>query len=371
MIIPGGLSKQIKGILCVGLGVLIVVAIAAYGLLTVQRISLKLKTAKESETELALTIRALTNSYEEVRTQQAELKLSSQEITRAIAQTQGQLARIRADRDNLRLQTQKAGLDQSLFQELSSELEQRSDDAAMLREDYEEVVARTRLLRQRVKQLHASRSALDDHNRQLAHDKSRALEQLALLREDDIIERSENAYTEAENEKKILQKQLDDLRNKINGQLSLNDELRQSVQRLDQTYQRSLRRYKAEVRKSDLIEEKVEKAPARFAELSRQNMQLLERTAGIHYNLGVYYLDAKQYARALKEFRKTIRLKPKDAQAHYNLGYLYAGHIIDRKKAIDHFRRYLTYAEVGDKDRDWVEKYIATWQSWSGDEPMR
>jgi tetratricopeptide (TPR) repeat protein len=86
----------------------------------------------------------------------------------------------------------------------------------------------------------------------------------------------------------------------------------------------------------------------------------------MHYNLGVFYMREKNYPRAIAEFEKALELTPDDAYAHFNLGYIYAEYVVNRPKAIEHFRNYLRLAKKGDKDVDWVKKYIISWETWQG-----
>jgi len=90
----------------------------------------------------------------------------------------------------------------------------------------------------------------------------------------------------------------------------------------------------------------------------------------MHYNLGVFYSKQKEYSRAVSEFEEAVKLRPDDAYSHFNLGYIYAEYLVNRPKAIEHFRHYLRLAKKDDKDLDWVKKYILTWQAWAGKEPM-
>ena len=110
--------------------------------------------------------------------------------------------------------------------------------------------------------------------------------------------------------------------------------------------------------------------PKKFTDLARHNRKLVKETAHMHYNMGVSFIKAKDYKRAIKEFKKVLELNPDDAYSNYNLGYIYAEHLVDRPEAIKYFQDYLTYAK-GAKDADWVKKYILTWQTWYGKEKMK
>jgi len=119
------------------------------------------------------------------------------------------------------------------------------------------------------------------------------------------------------------------------------------------------------------FERKLDEVPRKFAEIARENKTLIKETALMHYNLGVFYLENQEYRRAVSEFEKTLELNPDDGYAHFNLGYIYAEYLVERPKAVDHFRQYLRLTKKDDKDVDWVKKYIITWQAWSGQKPLK
>ncbi|MFA6216215.1 MAG: tetratricopeptide repeat protein [Candidatus Omnitrophota bacterium] len=130
------------------------------------------------------------------------------------------------------------------------------------------------------------------------------------------------------------------------------------------------RRYEESMLKNHMLEKKAEAQPARIAEIARENKVLIKETALMHYNLGVFYTKNKEHARAIAEFEKAVELNPDDAASHYNIGYIYSEYLVNRPKAIEHFRKYLSLTKGNDKDVDWVKKYILTWQTWEGKKPM-
>lgn len=130
------------------------------------------------------------------------------------------------------------------------------------------------------------------------------------------------------------------------------------------------KRYELAMAKNRSLEKKIEQVPARFAEIARENKVLIKETALMHYNLGVFYTKNKEYSRAIAEFEKTIELNPNDAAAQYNLGFIYAEYLVNRPKALEHFRKFLSLVKSDDKDVDWVKKYILTWQTWEGKKPI-
>ncbi len=126
-------------------------------------------------------------------------------------------------------------------------------------------------------------------------------------------------------------------------------------------------KYKKALDQNSELEKKLEEMPKEFAEVARENKILIKRTALMHYNLGVFYTKSKEYTRAIAEFEKAVELNTDDGQSYFNLGYIYAEFLEDRPKAIEYFQKYLRLAKKGDKDVDWVKKYILTWQTWEGE----
>ena len=123
-------------------------------------------------------------------------------------------------------------------------------------------------------------------------------------------------------------------------------------------------------KKNKRLELEALNVPKKFAEIGRQNKILLKDTAQMHYNLGVFYTKNKEYDRAVAEFEKVVEINPDDSYAQFNLGYIYAEYLVNRDKAVEHFRHYLTLAKSDDKDIDWVKKYLLTWETFNGKKPM-
>ncbi len=119
-------------------------------------------------------------------------------------------------------------------------------------------------------------------------------------------------------------------------------------------------------KKNKALAREARNLPRKFSEMARLNKQLIKETAKMHYNLGVFYTNSKEYKRAITEFVKATEINPKDAHTHFNLGYIYGEYLADRNKAMRHFRHYLRYAERNDKDIDWVKKYLLTWETFEG-----
>ncbi len=185
-----------------------------------------------------------------------------------------------------------------------------------------------------------------------------------------VVPETKRQLTQALNEKKELLRSTSQLEAKVR---------RLEQDRLDkdaqiEIYRRQVKDFKVRYEKSLIknrkLEQKAEQLPAKFAELARENKVLIKETALMHYNLGVFYTKNKEYQRAIAEFEKTIDLNPDDPYAHYNLGYIYAEYVLNRPKAMEHFRKFLSLVKSDDKDVDWVKKYILTWQTWDAKKPV-
>ena len=140
-------------------------------------------------------------------------------------------------------------------------------------------------------------------------------------------------------------------------------------------YRRQVRdlkkQYEEAMVKNRQLEKKAQELPVKLAELARENKVLIKETALMHYNLGVFYTKNKEYARAIAEFEKAIELNPDDPYAYYNLGYIYAEYAVNRPRAVENFRKFLSLIKSDDKDADWVKKYILTWQTWDAKKPIQ
>jgi len=213
------------------------------------------------------------------------------------------------------------------FENLRRDSDKLANERDLLQQRLEEAERRSRK-----KELHAELDTQRKKNRELAKAVQEAQQQ---IRE---FERKQNAlHTKSAQ----LQIRLDTLQDKYTKLLSENTTLRQQAK----------------------------KTPTDVTKLAQQHQRLIKETADMHYNLGVLFTRSKQYDRAAVEFRKVIELKPEDAGAYYNLGIIYAEHLPNRDKAMEHFRRYLQLSPRA-RDASWVKQYIASWQAWEGKERL-
>jgi len=151
-------------------------------------------------------------------------------------------------------------------------------------------------------------------------------------------------------------------------------ELEKQMGEKDQKYEKNMAELQKAYAVAKELKERQEKyvrnLPQQFAELSRDKQRLVEDTANMHYNLGVFYSRKKDYRRALAEFQEAMNLKPDHALATYNVAHIYAAHYKNQEKAIEYFKKYLKDSPDA-ADRSEVLKYLATWEALVGEKEVQ
>lgn len=275
---------------------------------------------------------------------------------------------VTSDRDNLLIQTKKMIAAKNRTEEMLAMLDKIQREVARSAQEKEMALARSRTLEQRVNDLENVESRFETSRTRLLSEKEQLAMTVAGLKE----QLSNGSLAQENSRLKKDNASLHERVTQLSSESRKSEELEGALVRARAASAEFERRYKETVRHTRAYEKKLASgAPAKLHELSRQNQSLIEETAVMHYNLGVFYTRQKEYSRAAVEFEKTLELKPDDAQAHFNLGYIYAEYLVNRKRAVDHFQDYLKYVKKEDKDVDWVRRYILTWQAWDGKEPMK
>ncbi len=281
------------------------------------------------------------------------------------------------DRDNLINQAKSLLGNKGRADELEGLLAENKKEREIFEKDNNELVNKNLGLEEKCEKLETDIGRLQN-------EKKRAEDLLAKERDKSQIKRLEQEKAQLQKELNALKLSLSQVRaesgrykdlsartqsNLESGNKSLEtkteelEKLRLKVETLNKSYSEA-------VRKNRELEQRVLTTPGKFAELARQNKTLIRQTANMHYNLGVFYTKNKEYTRAVAEFEKALELRPDDDYSHFNIGYIYAEYLVNRPKAVEHFRHFLRLTKSSDKDVDWVKKYILTWQSWAGKEPM-
>jgi tetratricopeptide (TPR) repeat protein len=108
--------------------------------------------------------------------------------------------------------------------------------------------------------------------------------------------------------------------------------------------------------------------PVKFARIAQENRELVKETSEMHYNLGVFYTQNKNFKMAVKEFERALAIDPDNAKSHYNLGYLYAEEFDKHQEAIMHFQRFLEINPAA-KEAEAIRTYLLMRQTY-GDKPV-
>lgn len=177
----------------------------------------------------------------------------------------------------------------------------------------------------------------------------------AVLKENEKLQADTLSYLSLNNE---LQQERDKLQNKLQELQNSAERQKESmaiVQRqLDET--RQLTKVKTNVQKA-LLKEK-EQMQARLKKLEG----VMNNERGVyHYNLAVAYTKAMFVNKAVQEYEKSLEFDPGNAEAHFNLGLLYKNLGRSPERALTHFRRYLELkpnAEDAPTVRDSIEQLM-------------
>jgi len=271
---------------------------------------------------------------------------------------------ILADRNNLILQSKFLGEYKNKFSEVEVLAKKAQEEKARLQQD---ILARDSQL----VDLKQKMSDLETANSQLVKDNEgikKSLEKMTF--EYKIVPETRKELTAVKSQNNSFQRSLKQMEANISKlqEGKLNNEAQLEIYRMQIKELKT--RYEKALDRNRVLEKKAEQIPRRFAEISRQNKTLLKETALMHYNLGVFYSKNKEYVRAVAEFEKSVELNPDDTASYYNLGYICAEYLVNRPRAIEYFRKFLSLVKTEDKDVDWVKKYILTWQTWEGKKPM-
>jgi tetratricopeptide (TPR) repeat protein len=331
-------------------------AFSSYFAIRSSRFSLRFKASQddyakleEENRSLRLGLNKLQDSHKKLEKEQEELSQDRENIInqmKVLVAESNRAKQLQENLENMVKDVQAAERDKQDLKEQNANLRKRLDEVGAAKDQLER--ERTQLLqaigelrdKSLVNKLELTNAAFKKENAELAN-------KLSLSQQETVRFKDSLAKAKADLDK--YGKEIKDLKDKVE---ILNKD------------------YAAALNKNRALEQKVTVVPAKFAEIARQNKVLIRQTANMHYNLGVFYSKQKEYTRAIAEFEKALELTPDDAYIHFNLGYIFAEYLLDRAKAVDHFRQYLRLVKKDDKDIDWVRKYILTWETWQGNKPL-
>jgi tetratricopeptide (TPR) repeat protein len=273
------------------------------------------------------------------------------------------------ERDNLIVQIKGLIVDRNRARELEGIVDKNKLDMDVLMKEKQAASDKTIEQDQIIKNLKA------EHDK-LFKEKEALIKELARQKDVSLLNRSEREKADL---KKDYDKAIRDLKLSNVKARTLEGSIAQLQRDLEKTkinaqdvsskLEDMKKRYSDAVDKNTKFEQKIIEEPKKFAELARQNKNLIRQTSNMHYNLGVFYSKQNEFSRAASEFERALELNPEDAYSHFNLGYIYAEHLVDRNKAIEEFRQYLRLAKKSDKDVDWAKNYLLTWETFEGTKP--
>lgn len=315
-------------------------------------------------------------SYQALMSKKEELEKNIADLEQKLKEVTENYNGMNADRDNMLAQLKRLLQEKTETTEIKNKVDQITGEKEKLSQENE-------VLKQQNQSFAANVEKLKSHLKSVVVEKGQISSQLAETQEDQgvviqkVTKKNEVEMTSlkgkvnhltAENKKlgQELNKTHVDLKGLEQEKLKFQQQaevLQSQLDDLEGTYE-SLKK------ETRIFAEQTQEFPKHFTDLARQNKRLIEQTADMHYNSGVFYAKHTEFKRAIKEFEKVLDLKPTDPSTLYNLGYIYAEHLVDRPKAMEYFKNYLTYAPDA-HDADWVRKYLLTWQTWYGKAPVQ
>jgi chromosome segregation ATPase len=306
--------------------------------------------------EFSKKFNKLEPNYEKLNQEQKELK---DKYDVSVKENEA----IKADRSNLLAQAKVLIADNSRMGELEEEISKLETEKQDMLKNKEDMNGQNQKLQEVVKQLMNSQA-------QTAQERDSFKASYEKARKEDIVKEMKKQVADLQKEKDRLSSELVNIQKKSELLAAQKAKLDKDKESLEN----ELKDYKKDVaeatKKNKALQQQIENAPKKFSEIARQNKKLLKETAGMHYNLGVFYTKNKEYNRAVAEFEKAVELNPDDSYSHFNLGCIYSEYMVNRKKAIENFRHFLRLAKGDDQDADMARKYILTWETYEGKTPM-
>lgn len=207
-------------------------------------------------------------------------------------------------------------------------------------------------LREEIARLRAEKeAAVAEQSRAADWGRQTEAERNALRARAERAEQAERKYREA------LQRILDRLPSLEKELVSLRDSMKRKETALSER-ERELEVLKAEL---DRREQRLIKAERMLTLLARTQMEVMTAAdtekRDLHYNMGVAYAREGRFQEAEREYLKALRLDPSDAATHYNLAILYDDVLGNKRRAVLHYRKYLSlspHSEDVDNVRLWL-----------------
>lgn len=318
-----------------------------------------------------------TKKQKDLAVSYAKLKTDHDALTRKYAD-------LEADRNNVLEQTKTLLAEHSKFSELQEAFEELKRNDQILIGQKDKLLAQSERFKKERDSLIASFEKLKAYSEKLQSE-HKALESQQNSLQKQLVDKVENspAYRSASAEIKKLKAENAKLSATIK---TLEGKLKQALDRLKKLSQRELamkrqimnsekglKKLKTESAKLQSanrgMNQMVQQVPGKFARIAQENKQLVKETADMHYNLGVFFTQHKNYTMAVKEFERAVALNPDNPKSHYNLGYLYSEELERHPDAMAHFERFLEI-DPNAKESEAVRAYLLTRQT-VGDRPAK
>ncbi len=331
--------------------------------------------SKQIEKQKAEGLKVSKPGYEKLRKEMNELK-------EKYAALEKKYKAAEEDRGNLVRRVKALAAGESRVKELEETLKKMQVERDSIDKEVNRLRDDNFALMGEVKQLKKTEELLAEERDGLKslYEKAKSKTPIKMLKKQLAASRNENKKLDAgikraQGNLKNLQKSLEKTQRSVikltEQNIGLAAEIKQLKKQLAIETREHNKKYAEAVKRNKALEREIQNIPKKFSEISRQNKKLIKETAKMHYNLGVFYTQNKEYTRAVAEFKKAAEINPNDAYTHFNLGYIYAEHMLNRRKAIEEFRHFLRLAKADDKDTDWVRKYLLTWETYEGARPLK
>ena len=324
---------------------------------------------------LTAKIETFQPGYAKMSRESEEAEAKSREAVTKYKEMAKELELVKADRENILAQTKSLLANRARVQDLEDELGKVKAGMRPLEDARKKEEEQTLVLKAQVKKLKEERA-------QLTAERDEAKSSYEKLQNNTLVKELNNKIaglqgelksavaavnvekSKAGSDLKAVEKKITQLTGENSKLTALKEQLTAKVEEQESGLAEAVRKNKA-------FEQEIRDLPAKFVEVSRQNKVLLKQTVGMHYNMGVFYTKQREYDRAAAEFAKALEIDPNDAYSHFNLGYIYAEYLINRHKAMDHFRHFLRLAKGDDPDVNWARKYLLTWETYDGKRPIQ
>lgn len=296
-----------------------------------------------------------------------QLKKQLSQATKAFEELSQNHTSLQMDRDNVLIQTKRLIVDSNRMTDLEKTHEGLSKDFKALSKRKDQLLWDVEKLKEKHAQTNEQLEIARDTIAKLDA-RTKELDVLTKSQQQKLDEKVEKApeYRQLKNEFDRLKSESQDLDQEKKRLLKAIEAQKAELEEMKiyrQKYEEATVQIDALNEKNKQLAKDLKNAPKKFTHMANENQTLIQETADMHYNLGVFYAEQKRYDRAREEFKKAVDLKPEHSKAHYNLGYLYSQYYEDHEHAISHFRKYLGITP-NDESADSVRNYLITQETY-------